>query len=238
MTTTAFYTSAPAKNHRPCDFAVTTSWRDVLSSCIARNIGDPMAQYPESSNRILCALLVFCILTASADAQNAGFKIVVQEGQGAINNIQQHRAKEPVVLVLDDEKPVPGVSVTFLLPDTGASGAFNDGAHMLTVQTDEKGQATGHGLRPNQTAGTFQIRVTASNHGQTASAVISQVNAAPAAAGGGGKKYLIIALIGGAAAAGLGAALGGKKGSSSVASPITTPPTVLVPGTPSIQPPH
>jgi hypothetical protein len=198
-----------------------------------------MAQYPESSNRILCALLVFCILTASADAQNAGFKVVVQEGQGAINNIQQHRAKEPVVLVLEDEKPVQGASVTFLLPDTGAGGAFNDGARMVTVQTDEKGLATGRGLHPNQTAGTFQIRVTVSYHGETAGAVISQVNAAPAATGGGGKKYLIIALIGGAAAAGLGAALGGKKGSSTVVSTITNPPpTVLVPGTPSIQPPH
>ena len=196
-----------------------------------------MAQYPESIYRSLCLVLVFCILTASAEAQNAGFRIVVQEGQGAINNIQQHRAKEPVVLILEDENPVQGASVSFLLPDTGGSGAFNDGARMLTVQTDEKGQATGRGLHPNQTAGTFQIRVTASFHGQTANAVISQVNAAPAATGGGGKKYLIIALIGGAAAAGLGAALGGKKSSSPVVSPITNPPTVLVPGNPSIQPP-
>ena len=198
-----------------------------------------MAQYPENIYRGLSAVLVFCILTASGDAQNAGFKIVVQEGEGAINNIQQHRAKEPVVLVLEDEKPLQGASVTFLLPNSGASGAFNDGARMLTVQTDEKGQATGRGLHPNDTAGTFQIRVTASYRGQTASALISQVNAAPAATGGGGKKYLIIALIGGAAAAGLGAALGGKKSSSGVASPITNPPpTVLVPGAPSIQPPH
>jgi hypothetical protein len=70
--------------------------------------------------------------------------------------------------------------------------------------------------------------------------VISQINAAPAAASGGSKKFLIIAAIGGAAAAGLGAALGhGKSGSTpSVGTISTPPPTVLVPGTPTIQPPH
>jgi hypothetical protein len=106
------------------------------------------------------------------------------------------------------------------------------------MQTDAKGQAVGRGLRPNQTAGRFQIRVTASYHGQTASATIAQINAEPAAAGGGSKKFLIIALIGGAAAGGLAAAMGHKSGSTS-SSTVTNPPgTVLVPGTPTIQPPH
>jgi len=59
------------------------------------------------------------------------------------------------------------------------------------------------------------------------------------ATGGGGKKFLIIALIGGADAGGLAAALGHKSGSSSTPSSVSNPPgTVLVPGTPSIQPPH
>ena len=98
----------------------------------------------------------------------------------------------------------------------------------------------GRGLRPNQIAGRFQIRVTASFQGATASAVISEINAQPAATGGGGsKKLLIIALIGGAAAGGLAAALGGKSSSSSSVGTVSAPPpTVLVPGTPTIQPPH
>jgi hypothetical protein len=190
----------------------------------------------------VCLLLVFCLLAAPAGAQGPNIKLVIQEGQGAINNIQQHRAKEPVVQVTDENgAPIPQASVTFQLPETGAGGAFADGNKMLTVQTDEKGIAVGHGLRPNQTAGEFQIRVTASFQGASASAVISEINAAPAAASGGGsKKFLIIAAIGGAAAAGLGAALGhGKSGSSvSVGTISTPPPTVLVPGTPTIQPPH
>jgi hypothetical protein len=203
-----------------------------------------MVKYPGKAARAACAAFLSCILATPAGAQNAGIKIVVQEGQGAINNIPQRRAKEPVVQVQhEDGEPVVGATVTFLLPDTGASGTFADGARMLNIQTDVKGQAVGRGLKPNSTAGRFLIRVSASYHGQNANTTIAQINAIPAGAtkGGNGKMFLIIALIGGAAAGGLAAAMGGKSGSSSsgVSSPVTNPPgTVLVPGSPSIQPPH
>jgi hypothetical protein len=190
----------------------------------------------------VCAGLIFLMLAAPGGAQTAGLKIVVQEGQGAINNIQQHRAKEPVVQVLDaDGAPVVGASVSFLLPDNGAGGEFADGAHMLAVITDDKGQAVARGLRPNEAAGEFQIRVTASYHGETASVAITQINAEPAAAkSGNGKLVLILAIVGGAAAAGAAAALGHKGSSSSTGTPPPPPPTstVLVPGSPSIQAPH
>jgi hypothetical protein len=183
--------------------------------------------------------LVLSWMLVNADAQTMGIRIVIVEGQGAINNIQQHRAKEPVVQVVDENNaPIKGASVTFQLPDTGASGAFGESGHMLTIMTDEKGQATGRGLHPNQTAGSFQIRVTASFQGQTANATIAQINAEPAKAGGGSKKFLLIALIGGAAAGGLAAARGGKSGGSTPTTPSSPPATVLAPGTPSIQPPH
>ncbi|MCU1274465.1 MAG: hypothetical protein JWO48_1896 [Bryobacterales bacterium] len=195
---------------------------------------------PEQAARHLSAALVFLLLAASTDAQTPGIKIVVVEGQGAINNIQQHRAKEPVVQVTEDQKPVQGASVTFILPDDGPSGVFANGARMMTIQTDEKGQAVGRGLRPNQTAGRLQIRVTASFHGQTAGAVISQINAEPAGAtsGGNGKKFLILALIGGAAAGGIAAAMGGRSSSSASPASSSPPGTILAPGTPVIQPPH
>lgn len=200
-----------------------------------------MPQYSGLTYRALCAAVVFCMLAASADAQDAGIKIVIQEGQGAINNIQQHHAKEPVIQVLhEDGETVTGASVTFQLPDTGPGGSFPDNAKMITVQTDDKGQAVAHGLKPNNVAGKFQIRVTASYRGQSASASVSQINAEPAAAKGNGKMFLILAIVGGAAAAGAAAALGHKGSSASapVAVGVTTPPTVLVPGSPSINPPH
>jgi hypothetical protein len=203
-----------------------------------------MVQYPGNITRAALAALISCVLASPAGAQEAAIKIVVQEGQGAINNIPQRRAKEPVVQVQhEDGEPVVGATVTFLLPDTGPGGTFADGARMLNMQTDAKGQAVGRGLKPNATAGRFLIRVNVSYHGQTASTTIAQINAIPAGAtkGGSGKKFLIIALIGGAAAGGLAAALGGKSGSnnSGVSSPVTnTPGTVLSPGSPTIQPPH
>jgi len=200
-----------------------------------------MTPSPGPRFRSLSLALVFLMIAASGEAQTPGIKITVLEGQGAINNIQQHRAKEPVVQVIEDQKPVQGASVTFTLPDDGPSGFFGNGARMMTIQTDEKGQAVGRGLRPNQTGGRLQIRVTASFHGQTASAVISQINAEPAGAtsGGNGKKFLILALIGGAAAGGIAAAMGGRSSSASQSPASSSPPgTILSPGAPVIQPPH
>ena len=204
-----------------------------------------MVQHPGSITRAACAALLCCVLASPAGAQETAIKLTVQEGQGAINNIPQRRAKEPVVLVQHEGgEPVVGATVTFLLPDTGPSGTFADGAKMLNMQTDAKGLAVGRGLKPNTTSGRFLIRVNVSYHGQTASTTIAQINAIPAGAAkssGSGKKFLIIALIGGAAAGGLAAALGGKSGSNSggVVSPVTNSPgTVLSPGSPTIQPPH
>jgi len=199
-----------------------------------------VAKCLEAVHRGTSLVLVFCLLAASGDAQGPPIKIVIQEGQGAINNIQQHRAKEPVVQVTDENgAPIQQASVTFQLPETGPGGSFADGNKMLTVQTDEKGLAVGRGLRPNATEGKFEIHVTASFQGSTANELISEINAEQAPAGGGGSKtFLIIALIGGAAAGGLAAALGHGKSSSPSVGTISTPPTVLVPGTPSIQPPH
>ena len=203
-----------------------------------------MAHFPQSSRPIVGAVLVIYsfLQSAVAPAQTPEIKIVIVEGQGAINNIPQRRAKEPMIQVQHENgEPVVGATVTFLLPDTGPGGTFADGARMLNIQTDAKGQAVGRGLKPNSTAGRFLIRVNVSYHGQSVSTTIAQINAIPAGAtkGGSGKKFLIIALIGGAAAGGLAAALGGKGSSSPTSSPVTNPAgTVLVPGAPTIQPPR
>ena len=194
--------------------------------------------------RASCASLVFCLLTTVPVAlpQTASLKITVLDGQGAINNIRQRRAREPVVQVTDDNLPLKDVTVTFVVPDTGPGGVFGESARMLVVQTDEKGQATGRGLHPNSVSGRFEIRVTASYKGQSVSTAIAQTNAEPAGAAsgaGGGKKFLWIALLGGGVAAGAAVALGGKSSSSPQGGGITNPTgTVLTPGAPVIQGPH
>jgi hypothetical protein len=127
------------------------------------------------------------------------------------------------------------VAVTFLLPTQGAGGTFADGKTLITVMSDKDGQAVGHGLRPNGSAGQFQIRVTTSLEGQAATTNISQTNAEPAAGKGSSKTILIVALIGGAAAAGAAVALG--KGKSSSSTTTTNTGAVISPGSPTFGPP-
>ncbi|HTT62084.1 MAG TPA: hypothetical protein VMG35_09600 [Bryobacteraceae bacterium] len=177
----------------------------------------------------LCAALAPCAATLP--------RIEVLEGDGAINNIRLHRAKEPVVRVVDqDGHPLPNVAVTFLLPDKGASGTFADGHTSLTVMTDSTGQAVGRGLRPNTIAGQFQIRVTTSYQGQAATADVMQTNAEPARGGTSSKTILILAVVGGAIAAGAAAALG--KGKSSTTSTQSNTGAVITPGSPVLGPPR
>jgi len=181
------------------------------------------------------AVLLCAVLARSATTVP---RIEVLEGEGAINNIRLHHAKEPVVRVVDqDGHPIPNVAVTFLLPSQGASGTFADGKTLLTVMSGDDGQAVGHGLRPNGSAGQFQIRVTTSFQGQAATIDISQTNAEPAQGGGSSKTLLIVALVGGAAAAGAAVALSKGKSSATTNNNNNTG-AVISPGNPSFGPPR
>jgi hypothetical protein len=67
--------------------------------------------------------------------------IAIKEGDGALNNIRQLKAKEPVVVITDPAgKPIKGAAVSFILPELGASGVFTSGPQQL-VTTDENGVA-------------------------------------------------------------------------------------------------
>lgn len=174
--------------------------------------------------------------------------IVIVEGEGAINNIRQRVAREPIVQVEDENrKPVAGASVVFLLPSQGASGTFTGGTKMLTIMTDQNGRAVMRGFTPNNVAGKMEIRVTASKSGVQQSATITQTNAALAAAGAGaaagsGKLIAILVAVGGAAAAGV--AVAATRGGNNTPTPgggttgPTTTPTVISPGNPTVGPPR
>ena len=143
------------------------------------------------------------------------------EGDGAINNIRLHRAKDPVVRIEDGSgNPVEGATVSFLLPAAGASGTFAGSGISLTAQTDSRGLVTGRGLHPNNVVGQFHIRLTASWRGRTASGFLTETNAEPASAGRRSlKKIVLFAIIGGAAAGGAMAAAhgGGNSGAPATA---------------------
>jgi hypothetical protein len=174
----------------------------------------------------------------------AGLRIVILEGDGAINFIKQRVAREATVQVVDENnKPVAGAMVMFTLPDHGPGGAFSDGSKSQIAYTDAAGRATAMGFKANSIVGPFKLNVTASANGIAANtAVVSQSNivvAAGAAAGSAGgtaagkaagtgtavatgmSKTLIAVLViaGGAAAAGAAAAAKGGGGGGSGGSP-------------------
>src|SRR3981189_1882516 len=63
--------------------------------------------------------------------------IVVIEGEGAINNVRQRVARDPVVRVEDENhKPIAGAAVVFTLPTEGATGEFSNGPKSLTIMTE------------------------------------------------------------------------------------------------------
>jgi hypothetical protein len=194
-------------------------------------------------------LAVFISIPASsvAQAQDAAPKlnIVIVEGDGAINNIRQRTAREPIIQVEDENhKPIAGAAVVFSLPGQGAGGSFAGGAHSLSVVTDSQGRAVARGFHPNNVQGQYQIHVTASNGGQSANANISQSNTAAAAgaataaaaAGISGKLIAVIVIVGAAAAAGGAYAAthsGGGNGNSAASAAIT-----ITPGGGTVGPPR
>lgn len=188
---------------------------------------------------LFCAMLAQSIPLRAQQAPPAAgrISIVIVEGEGAINNIRQRVAREPIVQVEDENrKPIAGAAVTFLLPNQGAGATFANGARSLTITTDAQGRAAARGLRPNSVNGQYEIRVNASHQGRTASSVISQTNAVTAAAAGVSAKLLaILAIAGGAAAAGaVVATRNGGNGGSRPGTPGGPSPTVIVPGSPTV----
>ncbi len=163
---------------------------------------------------------------APAAAEGAGkLRIVILEGEGAVNNIRQRTARDPVVQVVDEnDRPVGGAVVTFTMPLRGAGGTFANGARSVTMLTNPQGVATATGVAPNAVSGEFAIQVNASYQGQTASASITQANIAGAA--GGISTGATIGIIGGIAAGVAAAVVVGLSGDSGPVGggPIVTPP--------------
>lgn len=199
---------------------------------------------------------------AAQQANNADLRIVVVEGEDAVNIIQQKTAVAPIVEVRDrNNLPVSGAAVTFSI----GQGASFGGQSTLTVLTNAAGQATATGLTPTA-AGAIQIQATATFQGQTAIATITQSNVLTAAevagttsasgasgsgggttgtttgaagGGGGGLSGTMIGVIAGAAAGGTLVATqvgGGGDDSSSGTSTTSRPGTSTTPPTTTTPP--
>jgi hypothetical protein len=167
-------------------------------------------------------------------------QITILEGEGALNNIKQQTAREPIVQVQDENhKPVAGALVIFTLPQSGPSGTFADGSTVFQEQTDAMGRVTTSEISPNKVIGKYQIQVDAKYHGLSAHASVNQQNymgsniSTVSTAGHAAfpiKAVLIVAALGAGAAVAAVAATqsGGSHGTAITAGP----PTV---GAPSIR---
>jgi len=152
----------------------------------------------------LCSMLALTPFVDGATQPAAGpLRIVVIEGEGAVNIIQQKTAVAPIIEVRDQNNlPVGGVTVTFTIQG-GKTAVFAGGSQTLTVTTNAAGRAVAAAVNP-LSSGTVQIQAAAAFQGQTAAATITQTNVMTAAQAGASA-----ASTGGAAGGGGGGGLGG-----------------------------
>ncbi len=172
-------------------------------------------------------------------APSGQLKIVVIQGEGAINNIRARTATQPVVEVRDEnDKPVAGAEVVFQLPAMGPGGVFHGWMRSQTVKTNAQGQAGTNGLVPNDEPGRFNIKVTAALGNKTGNIVIGQSNALRGGTGGrinNGRSGLWKTLLGvGAAGVVIGVVAATRNGEQPGASPnpITITPGPITVSTP------
>lgn len=147
--------------------------------------------------------------------------ITILDGEGALNDIRQRTAREPIVQVEDENhKPIAGAAVLFALPGSGPGGVFADGAQTFSTVTDSAGRAVAHGLHPNSVSGSYNIHVQVTYNGSTAETnihqqnVTGQSNVASHAAHAATLKTVLI-VVAAAAAAGTVAGILATQGGSS-----------------------
>jgi hypothetical protein len=149
----------------------------------------PMANTIHTGGRLVALLLSSLLLLEPASplfAQDApaaapphSLQIVILDGEGALNNIQERTAREPIVQIQDENhKPIAGAAVLFAIHGaTGsAGGAFAGGASSLSVVTDANGVAKAVGFLPNKIQGPWQMQVTAKYNNLTTSTNINEQN--------------------------------------------------------------
>jgi hypothetical protein len=149
----------------------------------------PLPQFAAFHSRRLFAALLIVLLFGHPVVMLAGspaappapppqlLQITILDGEGALNNIRQRTAREPIVEVKDENhKPVAGALILFAIQSNGAAGATFNGAESLSVTTDAAGRAVASGLTPNNKPGEFTIKVTATLGAITSFVIIHQKN--------------------------------------------------------------
>ena len=185
-----------------------------------------------------------CWALACAIPSNASVivQLKVMDGEGAVYKTGARATRGLTVLVTDETgKPVENASVSFRLPEDGATGVFNSGLRTEVVTTGPDGRAAVWGMQWNKTPGPVEIRITAvkdqARAGILSTQYLSEALVTTPRAGGEGvftaphkssTKWIILgAIAAGAAVAGM------AFGRSSSSTPTTAPVGITI-GNPSI----
>jgi hypothetical protein len=115
----------------------------------------------------------------SAQAAPKSLHIVILDGEGALNNIRERTAREPIIQVEDENhKPVSEAAVVFLIHggNNGAGATFGGNSLSFATKTGPDGKAQTQGLQVGQAPGSFTITVTATVGTLVAESVIHQSN--------------------------------------------------------------
>jgi hypothetical protein len=180
---------------------------------------------------LCCALVFSASVSAQTTDEQPRFQLVVVRGEDAQNNIKKGRATKAVVEVRDrNNKPVAGIAVLFLLPDSGAGGSFVGGAQTASVSTNSLGQAAVT-YKPNGVTGNFNLKASVKSGNSESSVNIPQSNIAGAAAGLSTTTIVLLAVA--AAGVGIGLGVGLNQGGGTA----RTTPVTLTPGGPAVGPP-
>ena len=163
---------------------------------------------PAARNLLCCVLALSVSANASVIVQ-----LRVVEGEGITYRTGTRATRGLTVLVTDESgRPLDMASVSFRLPDQGATGTFSSGLRTEVVTTGPDGRASVWGMQWNKTSGTVEIHITAVKEQARAGIVSTQYlndSVTPTAGGEGvftashgGHKWLWIAAIAGLAAGG------------------------------------
>ncbi len=153
-------------------------------------------------------------------------QLQVVEGEGATYQPGTRATRGITVLVTDEAgKPVNMASVSFRLPDQGATGTFSSGLRTELVTTGPDGRASVWGMKWNNTTGPVQVRITAVKDQARAGIISTQYISEHAAltAGGqgefkashGGHKWIWFAVAAAAAGGAAFALLRSRSSSNS-----------------------
>ncbi|MEZ5351596.1 MAG: hypothetical protein R2762_03100 [Bryobacteraceae bacterium] len=127
--------------------------------------------------RNIVAIGMSVIFAFPGFGQEGELRVVVLQGDGAVNNIRR-RAVSPVEVEVRDarNRAVEAAKVRFTLPELGPGGRFVDGSRTIEVLTDDRGRAGFSSFVPNGQEGRFSLAVDVAAGGREAGTAIVQSN--------------------------------------------------------------